>query len=213
MIAVALNKGRSLDEWEIIRLSFRDDLAYLKSIWGFILLTVLAFLASAVMGYFAASADPDLANIWMDELEMLKWIMELHPLLIMLVIFLKNLTACAMSVLLGLGFGLVPLLVLTTNGIMIGMVSYLIIHNQGVLYLLAGIVPHGIIELPTILLGISIGFRLGYLLIFALLGEKVDLAGETRTAVHFLIKWFAPLLFVAAAIETFITPIAISVVT
>lgn len=193
-------------------LSFKDDLAYLKSIWGFIGLTVLAFLASAIMGYSAASVDSELATTWMKELEMLKWIMDLHPLLIMLVIFLKNFTACAMSVLLGLGFGLVPLVVLTTNGIMIGVVSYFIIHKQGVLYLLAGIMPHGIIELPTILLGISMGFRLGYLLVLTLLGEKVDLSGETRMALHFLIKWFMPLLFIAAAIETFITPIAISVV-
>jgi stage II sporulation protein M len=195
------------------QLSFKDDLAYLKSIRAFIGLTVLAFMATAIMGYFAAEADSALAAGWMKELEMLRWIMGLHPLLIMLAIFLKNLIACAMSVLLGLGFGLVPLLVLTSNGIMIGIVSYVIIHKQGVLYLLAGIAPHGIIELPTILLGISMGFRLGYLLTFTLLGEKVDLAGETRIAIHFLVKWFVPLLFLAAAIETFITPIAISVVT
>lgn len=193
-------------------MSFKGDLAYLKSIRAFIGLTVLAFMAAAMMGYFAAAADSELADGWMKELEMLKWIMGLHPILIMLAIFLKNLTACAMSVLLGLGFGLVPLLVLTSNGIMIGIVSYVIIHKQGVLYLLAGIAPHGIIELPTILLGISMGFRLGYLLAFTLLGEKVDLAGETRVAIHFLVKWFVPLLFLAAAIETFITPIAISVV-
>jgi stage II sporulation protein M len=148
----------------------------------------------------------------MKELEMFKWIMSLHPILIMLAIFLKNLIACAMSVLLGLGFGLVPLLVLTSNGFMIGVVYYVIIHKQGVLYLLAGIVPHGIIELPTILLGISIGFRLGYLLILTLLGEKANLAGETRIAIHFLVRWFLPLLLLAAAIETFITPFAISVV-
>jgi stage II sporulation protein M len=194
------------------QLSFKKDVAYLKSIWIFISITVLVFAGTALMGYFAAAADSELAASWMKELAMLRWIMGLHPLLIMLAIFLKNIIACAMSVLLGLGFGLVPLLVLTSNGFMIGIVSYTIIHNQGVPYLLAGIVPHGIIELPTILLSISIGFRLGYLLVFTMLGEKVDLADEARTAFHFLIKWFAPLLFLAAAIETFITPIAISVV-
>jgi stage II sporulation protein M len=193
-------------------LSFKDDLAYLKSIRVFIGITVLVFIVTAVMGYVAAEANSDLATSWMNELEMFKWIMSLHPILIMLAIFLKNLIACAMSVLLGLGFGLVPLLVLTSNGFMIGVVSYFIIHKQGVLYLLAGIVPHGIIELPTILLGISIGLRLGYLLVLTLLGEKADLAGETRTAVHFLVRWFLPLLLLAAAIETFITPFAISVV-
>lgn len=193
-------------------MSFKDDLAYLKSIRIFVGITVLVFLATAVMGYFAAAADSELAATWMQELEMFKWILSLNPLLIMLAIFLKNFLACAMSVLLGLGFGLVPLLVLTSNGFMIGVVSYDIIHKQGLLYLLAGIVPHGIIELPTILLGISFGFRLGYLLALTILGEKADLSGETRIAVHFLVKWFLPLLLLAAAIETFITPLAISVV-
>lgn len=193
-------------------MSFKDDLAYLKSIRVFICITVLVFSVAAVMGYFAAAADSELAANWMKELEMFKWILSLHPLLIMLAIFLKNFIACAMSVLLGLGFGLVPLLVLTSNGFMIGVVSYTIIQKQGVLYLLAGIVPHGIIELPTILLGISLGFRLGYLLALIILGEKVDLARETRIAVHFLARWFLPLLFLAAVIETFITPLIISVV-
>lgn len=193
-------------------MSFKDDLAYLKSIRFFIGITVLAFIISAIVGYSAAAADSELAASWMKELAMLRWIMDLPPLLIMLAIFLKNLMACAMSVLLGLGFGLVPLLVLASNGFMIGVVSFAIIHKHGVLYLLAGIVPHGIIELPTILLGISIGFRLGYLLVLSLLGEKADLTGETRTAFHFLVRWFVPLLLLAAATETFITPIAISVV-
>jgi len=195
-----------------IQLSFKGDLAYLKSIRFFIGITVLAFIFSAVAGYYAASSDSELAASWMKELAMLRWIMELPPVLIMLAIFLKNLMACTMSVLLGLGFGLVPLLVLSSNGFMIGVVSYAIIHKQSVLYLLAGILPHGIIELPTILLGISIGFRLGYLLVLTILGEKADLGDETRTAVHFLVRWFVPLLLLAAAIETFITPIAISVV-
>ena len=175
-------------------------------------ITVLVFLVTVVMGYFAAASNSEIAETWMQELEMFKWIMSLNPLLIMLAIFLKNFVACAMSVLLGLGFGLVPLLVLTSNGFMIGVVSYSIIHKQGVLYLLAGIAPHGIIELPTILLGISLGFRLGYLLVLTILGEEVDLAGETRIAVHLLVRWFLPLLLLAAAIETFITPFAISVV-
>jgi stage II sporulation protein M len=193
-------------------LSFKDDLAYLNSIRIFIVITVLVFLVTAVMGYSRAAQDPQLASTWMKELEMFKWIMSLHPILIMLAIFLKNFMACTMSVLLGLGFGLVPLLVLTTNGFMIGVVAYAIIQKQGFLYLLAGIAPHGIIELPTILLGISIGFRLGYLLVFTLLDEKVRLGDETKIAFHFLVKRFLPLLLIAAAIETFITPLIISVV-
>jgi stage II sporulation protein M len=193
-------------------LSSKSFWAYLRSIWIYIILSALIFLATAAMGYLAASSDPAFADQWMKELEMLKWIMSLHPILIMLVIFLKNLMACALSVLLGLGLGLVPLLVATSNGILLGIVSYNVIHKLGPLYLAAGILPHGIIELPTVLVSIALGFRLGHLLALSILGEKTELAEETRMGLRFLVKVAAPLLLLAAAIETFITPLAISVV-
>jgi stage II sporulation protein M len=193
-------------------LSFQDDVTYLKSIRNYIAVSIFLFALTAVMGYFAAALDPELASEWTKQLEALKWIMDQPPILIMMIIFFKNLLACALSVLLGIGLGLVPLMVVTTNGFLLGVVAYGAIQKAGVLYLMAGILPHGIIELPTVLLSIAIGFRLGYLLVMTVAREEADLAGETRIAVHFLMRWITPLLFLAAAIETFITPFAISVV-
>jgi stage II sporulation protein M len=193
--------------------SIKDDLAYLKSIGVFIGLSVFIFGLTTVMGYYAAAVDPELASNWMKELEMLKWILDQPPILIMMIIFLKNLLASAMAMLLGLGLGLIPLMVVTSNGFLLGIVGYAAVQKAGFLFLAAGILPHGIIELPVVLVSIAIGFRLGYLLVLTLAKEKVDLSGETRMAIHFLWRWVTPLLFLAAAIETFITPIAISVVT
>jgi stage II sporulation protein M len=193
-------------------LSFRDDVTYLKSIRNYIAVSIFLFALTAVMGYFAAALDPELAAQWTKQLEALKWIMDQPPILIMMIIFFKNLLACALSVLLGIGLGLVPLMVVTTNGFLLGIVAYGAIQKAGVLYLMAGILPHGIIELPVVLLSIALGFRLGYLLVMAAAKEEADLAGETRIALHFLVRWITPLLFLAAAIETFITPFAISVV-
>jgi len=194
-------------------LSIKDDLAYLKSIGVFIGLSVFIFGLTTVMGYYAAAVDPELASNWTKELEMLKWILDQPPILIMIIIFLKNLLASAMAMLLGLGLGLIPLMVVTSNGFLLGIVGYAAVQKAGFLFLAAGILPHGIIELPVVLVSIAIGFRLGYLLALTLAKEKVDISGETRMAIHFLWRWVAPLLFLAAAIETFITPIAISVVT
>ena len=194
-------------------MSIKDDLAYLKSIRIFVGLSVFIFGLTTVMGYFAAAVDPELASNWTRELEALKWIFDQPPIVIMTIIFLKNLLASAMAMLLGLGLGLVPLMVVTSNGFLLGIVGYAAVQKAGFLFLMAGILPHGIIELPVVLVSIAIGFRLGYLLALTLAKEKVDLSGETRIAIHFLLRWVAPLLFLAAAIETFITPIAISVVT
>ncbi|VVB71784.1 Stage II sporulation protein M [uncultured archaeon] len=193
-------------------MSIKDDVAYLKSVRVYMGLSVLLFALTAVMGYFAAQLDPEMASNWTKELEMLKWIMDQPPLIIMIIIFLKNLLASGMAMLLGLGLGLVPLMVVTSNGFLLGIVSYGVIQKAGWLYLLAGILPHGIIELPVVLLCVAIGFRLGYLLALTLLREKSDLSSEIKMAFHILLCWAMPLLFIAAAIETFITPIAISVV-
>jgi stage II sporulation protein M len=164
------------------------------------------------MGYYTAAFDPEFASSWTQELQMLKWIMNQPQILIMIIIFLKNLLASATAMLLGLGLGLLPLMVVTSNGFLLGIVGYGAIQKEGWLYLAAGILPHGIIELPVVLVSIAIGFRLGHLLILSILREKADLSGEIRIAVHFLFRWITPLLFLAAAIETFITPVVISVV-
>lgn len=194
-------------------MSIKDDLAYLKSIRIFIGLSVFIFGLTTVMGYYAAAIDPELASNWTKELQMLKWILDQPPILIMIIIFLKNLLASAMAMLLGLGLGLIPLMVVTSNGFLLGIVGYAAVQKAGMLFLAAGILPHGIIELPVVLVSIAIGFRLGYLLALTLAKEKANLSGETRMAFHFLWRYVTPLLFLAAAIETFITPIAISVVT
>jgi stage II sporulation protein M len=190
----------------------KDDLAYLRSIRVYIVLSVMIFALTAVMGYFAAGLNSEMAASMLQELEMLKWIMDQPPVMIMIIIFLKNFMACVMSVLLGLGLGLLPLLVVVTNGFMLGVVSYNVIQKAGPLYLLAGILPHGIIELPVVLVSIAVGFRLGYLVALSIFGEKADIVKETKMAVHLLIYRIMPLLLLAAFIETFITPQAISVV-
>jgi stage II sporulation protein M len=172
----------------------------------------MIFALTAVMGYFAASLNSEMAASMLKELEMLKWIMDQPPVMIMIIIFLKNFMACIMSVLLGLGFGLLPLLVVVTNGFMLGVVSYNVIQKAGPLYLMAGILPHGIIELPVVLVSIAVGFRLGYLVALSIFGEKADIVKETKMAVHLLVYRIMPLLLLAAFIETFITPQAISVV-
>ena len=193
-------------------MSIKDDMAYLKSIRVYIGLSVFLFGLTAVMGYYTAAVDPEFASSWTRELEMLKWIMDQPPLLIMIIIFLKNLLASSMAMLLGLGLGILPLMVVTSNGFILGIVAYEAVQKVGWLYLAAGILPHGIIELPVILVSIAIGFRLGYLLALSILREKADLSSEIRIAFHFLIRWVTPLLLLAAAIETFITPFIISVV-
>ncbi|MGV8089886.1 MAG: stage II sporulation protein M [Methanothrix sp.] len=191
-------------------MTIKDDAAYLRSIYIYVAISVFLFALTAVMGYYTAQLDPEFAAGWTEELEMLAWILEQPPLMIMIIIFLKNLLASATAMLLGLGLGIVPMIVATSNGFLLGIVGYSAVEQKGWLYLAAGILPHGIIELPAVLLSIAIGLRLGHLLALSLLKESSDLTGEMRVAIHFFLRWIMPMLFLAAAIETFITPFIIS---
>lgn len=184
---------------------------YLRLHSKYIGFSFLLFAGATVLGFIAASGDPEFVSDWIKELEMLKWIMGQSPLVIMLIIFFKNLLTCILAVLLGVGLGIVPLSILILNGILLGVVSYSIISTEGVLYLIAGILPHGIIELPTVLVCVALGLRLGSLFLQTLRREEVDLSGAMRRAIIFLLRWATPLLFLAAMIETYITTLILSV--
>ncbi len=190
-------------------MNWNDDVAYLRSIRSYILLSVLLFAGSAILGFVAASRDPQLVAIYIEEIgSKLGWILGLSPFMMMGFIFLNNLFASTIAMLLGIGFGIVPALAAVLNGMVLGVIGYHAIETIGVTYLVAAILPHGIIELPTILICIGVGFRLGHLLLLTLLGRAVDLGGEVRFALR-LLRWVVLFLFLAAVIETLITPIVI----
>ncbi len=94
------------------------------------------------------------------------------------------------------------------NGLVVGLVVHQAMLAGGPAFVIVAILPHGIIELPTVLVCIGVGFRLGHLMILTLLGRDGDLEGEILAAIR-LLRWVVLLLFIAAVIETFITPVLI----
>lgn len=190
-------------------MNWKEDAAYLRSIRPYILLSVYLFLATAALGVVASIRHPELAATYVgDVAETLQWILDLSPPKMMLAIFLNNLFASLMALLLGVGFGIVPAIVVVMNGFVVGLVVHQAMLVGGSAFVIVAILPHGIIELPTVLVCIGVGFRLGHLMILTLLGRGGDLEGELKAAIR-LLRWVVLLLFIAAVIETFITPVLI----
>jgi stage II sporulation protein M len=102
--------------------------------------------------------------------------------------------------------GVLPLFFVIFNGFFIGWVAYNYASIFGVGYIVTGLVPHGIIEVPMILLAMSMGMSLGYTLLNRLRGEG-NLMDEVKSALGLFITRVAPLLIVAAVIEVTITPL------
>ena len=188
----------------------QKDLEYLRSSWKYILIAAGIFIISFMAGLLVSLQDLGLSENY---LEMLKnsfgWIKNLNPIAIMLVIFLNNALKSLLSLVLGAGFGLIPVLFVGGNGLLLGLLVNLVLKQEGLLFVLAAILPHGIIELPMILISAGLGLRLGYFMYISIRGEKTDMRFELIESLWIYLRIIMPLLFVSAMIETFVTPLIV----
>jgi stage II sporulation protein M len=92
----------------------------------------------------------------------------------------------------------------------VGVIVYLVARERGLLFILLGLLPHGILELPMVFLSAAIGLRLGHQAFSALIGRPTQIKREFKEGLMFYFRWILPLLLVAAIIETFITPLILS---
>lgn len=129
---------------------------------------------------------------------------ELGQVTLAVFIFLKNLSVAAVVVLFGyVLFALPTVFVLLVNGALLGLLARLFITEAGhsPMAFVAGIAPHGVIELPAILL--AAGFALA---LAARRFQNRSIPGLGQRF-GFLFRVIAPLLFLAAIIEAFVTPV------
>lgn len=133
-------------------------------------------------------------------------------------IFGQNLRAIAFMMLFGLfTFGVLGMLVLLINvGLLGAVLAFVGIFGQSPGLIFAfGILPHGIFELPALFLSAAVVFRMGVVLVTP---------DVSRTMGEVLIENFAdwckvtlglilPLLLIAAVVETYITPMLLTLYT
>ncbi|MBI2851952.1 MAG: stage II sporulation protein M [Chloroflexi bacterium] len=128
---------------------------------------------------------------------------------IFIFILFKNLFAVLFSLVLSPLLFLVPVLSLLFNGWLVGIVSVLVIQEKSLVFLLAGLLPHGIIEVPALFIGEAAALSFGAGVMRSLWkGEGLKLRRHFRQISRFLALAFA-LFLVAAAVEAFITPMVI----
>ena len=125
-----------------------------------------------------------------------------------LLIFIKNASVLLMSFVLSPIFCLVPILALTVNGWVIAFISTIVIREESLGYLLAGLLPHGIFELPAFILGEAAALSFGTMTIIALFKKERRnlLLPNLKQNSRYLVIALA-LLLPAAIIETYITPL------
>ncbi len=123
-------------------------------------------------------------------------------------IILKIISALLISFALSPLFALVPVIALTFNGGLIGWVSNLVIEERSLGFLLAGLLPHGIIELPALIIGeaAALSFGVAATLAFFSRERRQQLRPNFKENFRYLTISLA-LFLPAAMIESFITPL------
>ncbi len=134
----------------------------------------------------------------------------------MMTLFLHNLRTSVFMIVGGILFGILPAIFVLVNGALVGYViaiTYQTTHVNPFLLFVAGILPHGIFEIPAYLLASAFGIRAGVLLIRTMGRhfEHDNWRKLGKDAVPTLVI-VVVLLFVAANIETGITPLLLRMV-
>lgn len=198
-------------------LSFGQFVKGLARNKGYMLAAGAIFIASIAAGAFWAE---DLRQLLIAQLEGLQSVAksleqsENAELSFFVFIFLNNAIKAVLVMLFGAFFGLAPLFFLVLNGMILGFVVE-VSRSQGqdmAELIFKGLLPHGIIELPAIVIACAYGLKFGGLVIsslFSLGAEKrqhLDARWETGLKqLAGAAVWIVILLFVAAIIESTVT--------
>lgn len=134
------------------------------------------------------------------------------PPLLALQLFLNNLEACVLLFLGGATFGLLTIFVLSFNGIVIGGILEVVRAKTDEVVMFAAIIPHGVFELPAVLVSATLGLMLSRAVMDELRGEG-DAAARSLMLGRLFVRYVVPFIAFAACIEAFITPAVLQMVT
>ena len=166
------------------------------------------FVSGLVLGLAVPAGGSGFLNDQAGSLEKLAEIVSplpQHSLFIF--IFIKNVSVIIISLVLSPFFCLVPIFTLVVNGGVLGLVSSIFTDQVSLPFVLAGLLPHGIFELPALVLGEACALSIGAAVITGMTNREKR--GIIKTAIRSNLKYLgitAGLLLAAAVIETWLTP-------
>lgn len=189
------------DKRGIIHRNIKESWRYIYESRRYIYFAALIFLLFALIGFIfpAPASIAEAIREFVNQL--VNKTRDFNTLQLILYIFQNNLLASLFGLFLGGFLGLFPLFASIVNGYVVGFVAKKVSASEGLISLWK-LIPHGIFELPAVLISFGIGIRLG----MSLFSRKAD--GEFIRRLKLSSKVFIfvviPLLIIAAIIEGFL---------
>ena len=181
---------------------------YVITLLPYALASVVVFAIGVVTGMIALVAFPQAsAGVENSIAEFVSFAHGLGPVGLFAFIVVNNVVKAAVMMVLGIAFGLIPVLFLVSNGIVLAVAAALVVEKGGALVAVAGLLPHGILELPAVLLAAAAGLRLGAVALERVRHPGIDIKVEVVKAWRLFTVLILPVLLIAAVIETTVTPL------
>lgn len=201
------------DEYKKIKPFYQKELKRI-----FILLTIAFFVICIVTGIFLYN-NQDIANHLFMEIKKLllsKDVLNDAGTISVSSLIANNLLVSFISILTGvIPFFFLPVFSLLLNAGMIGVVfGAMPITSSSVLFLMMGLVPHGIFEITALLLSLTLGVYLCKEMCLRVIGKKREIS-NTQMIFHIVriyLLVIVPLMIIAGFIETYITPLLMNAV-
>lgn len=147
-----------------IRSIYKESFQYLKNSKAYLIIIAAVFFLTLFIGYlfpiFFVEAIRELLKNLVDETEGMNF-----PQLF-IYIFQNNLKTAFLGIMLGIFFGIAPLFYALTNGYILGFVASKAAEVFGPKILIR-LLPHGIFELPALIISLALGLKLGTFLLAA----------------------------------------------
>ncbi len=122
---------------------------------------------------------------------------------VFLFVLVNNLTATILMLLLGVAFGIPTMFGVVSNGLVLGVLWIQAAGISGYGRAVLAVLPHGVFEIPAMLLAAAYGLWLGMAVLQRARGRNVlPVKGRVTYALRKYAEMVLPLLVIAAAIET-----------
>lgn len=180
----------------------RKAFPYLREMSG------LFFLAAFSGWYLALLSPQGAAAVVGAVFSQFSYLSELAPFQLALFIFFNNSLKALAIMLLGMGFALVPLVFVFLNGQFLGLVAGAVGSERGYALVFLALLPHGLLEIPALLVAAGYGVFLGRALWLRIRHGRALLPDLKKALLAFL--WIVlPALAAAALIEAYLSPLLV----
>lgn len=177
-----------------------------KAIPGIVLVAILFTVAIAA----GMRSSPEQSEQILQELVgFFEPLVDVGPFSLVGFIFVNNAVKTLLVILLGVILGLPSLLFVLVNGYVIGIMTAVVQSELGYGVLIASLAPHGVLEIPAMLLASGLGVQVGHAVLLRFTEQRHEVRNVLECGLKIYARWILPALLVASVIEVLVTPLFI----